>query len=72
MSEQSPCNPCAECGNDFIELFGGAGRPWWCGCKPCSKRDGGRQHFKGKTRADALGKWNRANPVLPENGSDGR
>lgn len=58
MNEPGPCLPCPVCGNDFIELFGSNERGWWVGCKPCSKRDGGPEHFKTGTRAAAIKKWN--------------
>ena len=48
--------PCS-CGHDFVECFG-SGREWFVGCKPCSKRDGGREHAKGVTRDEAVRKWN--------------
>jgi hypothetical protein len=62
----SELNPCVDCGNTFIECFGhdGArfGEGWWVGCKPCSKRDGGKAHFHTHTRAEGVEKWNAANP----------
>lgn len=48
--------PCS-CGHGFVECFG-SGREWYVGCKPCSKRDGGREHAKGRTRDEAVRKWN--------------
>lgn len=56
-------NPCVLCGNDFIEIFGDDTTRWWCGCKPCSKRDGGRDHVTGFTRKDAITRWNEVNPI---------
>lgn len=51
------CSPCPKCGNDFIELFGGHSG-WWVGCKPCSKVDGGPEHFLAESRDSAITKWN--------------
>lgn len=59
-------NPCADCGNTFIEIFGqdgkGFGKGWWCGCKPCSKSDPSKDHKRGRTRDDAIDRWNESNP----------
>lgn len=57
------CNPCIVCGNEFIECFGTPGNGWWVGCKPCSKRDHGRDHFHTKTEAQGIELWNNANPI---------
>lgn len=64
-----PPNPCVDCGNTFVEIFGedgkGFGKGWWCGCKPCSKRDPGKDHERGGTRDAAIDKWNAKNPLPP-------
>jgi hypothetical protein len=59
------CNPCVVCGNKFIECFGTKKNGWWTGCKPCSKRDHGRDHFHTATQIAGIERWNAANPVLP-------
>ena len=59
--DTTKCNPCVDCGNDFIECFGEK-RKWWVGCKPCSKRDGGKDHMKCSSREKAIAKWNACNP----------
>jgi len=55
--QAATCSPCPKCGNDFIELFSGHSG-WWVGCKPCSKVDGGPEHFLAESRDAAIQKWN--------------